>query len=62
MRHEIRFGCSCGRLLEITWSKPLTNGLEGPPASEPVVTTALVEAHDAVRIIMEEEKASDSVN
>jgi hypothetical protein len=62
LRHEIKFRCSCGRTLEVAWSKPLINGLERPPASEPVVTTALVEAHDAVRIIMEEEKASDSVN
>jgi hypothetical protein len=26
MRHEVRFRCSCGRVLEIAWSKPLTEG------------------------------------
>ena len=61
-RHEVRFRCACGRVLEIAWSKPLIDGLEGRPASEPAATKAIAEARGPVRIIMEEEKARASVN
>jgi hypothetical protein len=46
MRNEIGFTCSCGRVLEIAWSKPLTEWPDHPTTRlpEPEARTRVAEA------------------